>query len=781
MWRRATGNATRVVIVLISTLINSGMTLADEPIDPAASRQPASVDIEELLFQIDINQQGMDETAMLLKVDDGALYAAGDDLKRWRLKAPDVAALRHKDEAFYPLKSIPGLTYLADERNLTLAITVPPQAFMGASFDETRKDRAVAVRPGIGGFLNYDLLAERAAGQTHSSGLFELGLFNRFGVGTGSFLTDDSGSTRRFTRLDTAWIIDQPDKLTSIRLGDGINRAGMWGRAVRFGGIQYSTNFLTQPGLITLPLQGVSGQAVLPSTVDVYVNNNLQSRRDVAPGPFSINNVPVVTGEGNVRVVVRDVMGREQVITQAFYASSNLLAKGLQDFSYELGSVRRDFGLASNDYGRWFASATHRKGLTDWFTAEVHGEAQASQQNIGVGGVLLAPPFGVVNVSVAASHSQHGIGNLATLGLESQSNLFNFGAHVQWASPHFAQLGLDPGVLAPRLLTSLNAGVVAGRFGSFGIAHVFADNRDNNKLQIVSLSYSVQLPRLGFVNVAVSKPLKGSAGVIAGLNWTLPLGNAMTTSVAMTHQPGANEVVAQLQRGLPVGDGYGYSLQAGNATQDARLDLQNRVGTYSVEAAANHGQTGVRANVSGGLALLDGGTHLSRQITDSFAVVKVPGFANVGVYADNQLVGHTDANGEALLPRLRAYEKNPVSIEQADLPFDAKIGTLKMDAVPYYRSGILLEFPVTRSHGATLTIDLEDGAHLPAGALVSVAGQTEQFPAGHDGIVYLTGLSERNTLRATWLGQSCDITVPFSPGDDPLPDLGTFLCKGVQR
>ncbi|MGR3911317.1 fimbria/pilus outer membrane usher protein [Burkholderia sp. SR8] len=760
-------------------------TLAEERLvaAPAAAAAQASHGAAggpaELLYQIDINRQGLDETALLIKAADGAFYVSADDLKRWRLKRPDVAPLAGNDTPYYPLNAIAGLAYTVDEQNLTMAISVPAQAFVGATFDEADRRRVLAVEPGIGGFFNYDLLAEQAAGQTHGSGLFELGFFNRFGVGVGTFLADESGPTRRLTRLETTWTTDRPGHLASLRIGDAISRAGMWGRAIRFGGIQYATNFATQPGLVTIPLQGVSGQAVLPSTVDVYVNNALTSTREVAPGPFAINNVPVVTGQGDVRVVVRDVMGREQVITQSFYASANLLKQGMQDFSYEIGKERRDFGLASNDYGHWFASATHRIGMTDRFTGEIHAEAEASRQNLGVGGVVLAGPLGVVNASAAASRSTDGAGALATIGAESQAGLVDIGAHAQWATPHFAQIGLEPGRLAPKLLTSVNVGLGMGRFGSLGLAHVFLDNRDGYKTQLLSLSYSAQLGRFGFANISVSKPLSGAGATIVGAAWTIPVDNRTSASVTMTHQQGGTEMLAQLQRSLPVGEGFGYSLQAGNDTQDASATLQTRTGTYSVEAAAYRGRAGVRANVAGGVAFVDGTARLSRQITDSFALVKVPGFANVGILADNQLVARTDASGVALLPRLRAYESNPISIEQADLPFDATIGTLKLDAVPYFRSGMALVFPITRSRGAMLTLDLENGAPLPAGAIVTIAGQKDAFPVGRDGVVYVTGLSEQNHLHAAWRDRQCDATVRFPAGDDPLPDLGTHLCKGV--
>ncbi|QUP56920.1 fimbria/pilus outer membrane usher protein (plasmid) [Ralstonia syzygii] len=752
---------------------------------PNASTAPApshiaAGDTAELLLQFDLNQQGLDETALLLKTKGGGLYASAEDLKRWRLRQPEVTPLAHNNELFYPLKAIATLSYQLDETRMTVAVTAPAQAFLPNAIDEANKPATLAANPGLGGFLNYDLLAEYATGRTRSSGLFEAGVFNGFGVGVASFVATSGDTDHRLTRLETTWTKDLPDHLTSVRLGDAISRAGAWGRSVRFGGIQYGTNFAVQPGFVALPLQSIGGQAALPSTVDVYVNNVLSSRKEVAPGPFSITNVPVVTGQGDVRVVVRDLLGREQVISVPFYASASLLAKGLHDFSYEAGAERKNFGTDSNDYGRAFAAATHRLGFTDWLTGEVRAETELERQTIGLGMVMLAPTVGVFSLAAAASRGQQGNGGLVSFGFERQASPVSLGVHTQLASPRFTQLGLEPGIPAPRLLSSVNVGMALSGNGSLGLAYVYLDNRDGHPTQLASASYGTELGRFGFISLAISKTLHQPGGLIVGLNWTLPLGERTTTSANMTQQQGRTDVQAQVQQGLPPGDGFGYSVRASQlGTWDVALNAQNRVGTYLLEAAGNRGQAAARMGVSGGIAVLDG-PHPSRRITDSFAVVKVPDFPNVRIYADNQLVAQTDAGGEALIPRLRAYEKNAISLEQLDLPFDAKVGALSLDAVPYFRSGMVLEFPVAHAHDALLTLRLENGGDLPAGAIVQIDGQRESFPVGNDGVVYLTGLSAQNRLHASWRGQSCDISVPFVPGTEPLPDLGSFVCKGVQ-
>jgi len=164
----------------------------------------------------------------------------------------------------------------------------------------------------------------------------------------------------------------------------------------------------------------------------------------------------------------------------------------------------------------------------------------------------------------------------------------------------------------------------------------------------------------------------------------------------------------------------------------------------------------------------------------SFAVAEVPEMPGVRVYADNQLVARTGDDGTAFLPRLRPYEVNRISIEQADLPLDAELGALSEDAVPYYRSGILVRFPVKRARGAVLTVVLENGQPIPAGALAQLVGSTAEFPVGLNGALYLTGLEASNRLRVSWRGQSCEFPVSFTPNAEPQPDLGRFTCRGVK-
>src|SRR6185295_14046787 len=129
-------------------------------------------------------------------------------------------------------------------------------------------------------------------------------------------------------------------------------------------------------------------------------------------GPFSIQDLPVVTGRGEARLVVRDLLGREQVIVQPYYASPRLLQQGLHEYSYEIGAIREDFGISSNHYGRAMAVGLHRLGITDRLTGEVRVELLRDQQTLGTAGAWLWPDIGVFTASLAGSHADRGAGGL---------------------------------------------------------------------------------------------------------------------------------------------------------------------------------------------------------------------------------------------------------------------------------------------------------------------------------------------------------------------------------
>ncbi len=110
----------------------------------------------------------------------------------------------------------------------------------------------------------------------------------------------------------------------------------------------------------------------------------------------------MLTGAGQLQVVVTDALGREQVMVQPYYSGTALLRQGLDEFSFELGSARQDYGSSSFAYGDVLGAATFRRGLSDSLTGGVHAEAQmGGSYAVGADAAWQAGTLGIVSTQLA--------------------------------------------------------------------------------------------------------------------------------------------------------------------------------------------------------------------------------------------------------------------------------------------------------------------------------------------------------------------------------------------
>jgi outer membrane usher protein len=784
--------STYLAVLLITAAVSAvsgAPAYADAASVPTKAVQRAlkAAEADEMWLAVALNGQVTGTTALVRYDHAGNLWVGEEELRNWRLPVSGQPDTSLPGAAFYPLQSFKGLAFKVDEESQTLTVDAPAHLFEHVHIDAASSAaRANEAATAPGAFFNYDIVGAKDSDGFQSSGLLEAGTFGRFGTAVTRFLERKQTLGSSSVRLDTTWTIDRPEALMSVRVGDAITGAsGWWGGAVRFGGVQWASNFATQPGLVTMPLASIAGESALPSTLELYVNDALRMKQNVPSGPFTVNDVPVVSGNGQIRVVVRDMLGREQVITQPYYSSPRLLRQGLHAFSIEAGAARDSYGLASNDYGRLLIVGTERYGFSNHLTGEIHAEILEEQQTLGLAAGLLVKGIGVLSLSAAGSRSDAGSGTLAALGLERTSGRFSIGFNGELASETFQRIGLLPNERVPRLKGQLFSNVALGRAGSFSVMSARQQYYGGDVRDIMSVRHGVNVHGLGYFGLSAVRIVGNrERDTSYSLTFSRPLGRLGSSSMGMKSNDEGLSGYAQVQRSMPAGTGFGYRLRArAGDVQGAQgaISYQGPVGTYSLEAETIEGAMQTRASVSGGLAVMGAGFFPTRRIDSSFAIARVGEEPNVRVYRDNQLVARTNAQGYAILPGLRAYEENQVTIEQSDLPLDAAVSTLQEKAVPAYRSGILLHFPVERARGALLTVVLENGEPLPVGASVTIADHEGSFPTGVRGEVYIDRLADLNRLTARWPGGTCEFDVAYTPSDDPLPLLGPYECRRVDR
>ena len=328
-----------------------------EPIEIRILGRPR-LPIEETIVSVAINKQPVAAAVAILQVEGLGVVIPHEDFKSLRLETVKTPiAIRRVDE-YVPLARIPGITAQVDMRTLELNITAPSNMFAVTRLAMESRAQGPVSPAATGAFLNYDLLASRSSADRTYGGTLEGVLFNRYGSLVSNLLASRSpDESTRAVRLDTYYQMDFPDRLNRLRLGDNITTSGSWGRAVRYGGIKFGTDFSLSPNLISMPLLNLGATAALPSTVDLYINNALQRRYSVPPGPFAIDQIPIITGAGDGRIVVRNALGQDQIIEVPFFRLPLQLRAGLSDYALEVGRLRNNFPCVRMTMTPWLRPA----------------------------------------------------------------------------------------------------------------------------------------------------------------------------------------------------------------------------------------------------------------------------------------------------------------------------------------------------------------------------------------------------------------------------------------
>jgi len=731
------------------------------------------------LLTVTLNGTASPEPVLFLRARDGTLYASASAFAGWRMRLPRGEAVRFEGELFYPLASLPGLHVRLDEGAQAVAIDLAASGFEAQRTSLAQGSEMPMTMSATGAFVGYDLFFEHTAGRTSVNGAFEAVLFTPHGVGATNFIARAGDGPERVTRLETSWTIDRPSSMTTIRIGDSISSAGPGAVPFRFGGVQFARSFEVQPGFLTMPLLSTQGSAAVASVVDIYINNALQGSRQVAPGPFEIGDIPVQTGGGDVRIVVRDLLGRETVTEQSYYASAQLLRRGLHDFSFEAGFIRRDFGRRSNSYGELMASTSHRFGITDRLTVEAHAQASGSRQMAGAAASALVFDLAQIGGSVSLSHGPQGIGYRVAGAVERHSARFSFGVRAEHSSADYGFIGMSARDRATRLYVQAFADT-ALPFGSLGLNVTHRGIRDGPDETLAGLFGSFRLGRSVSLHAYARHVVAGRSETIGGIHLSFALGGRRSASAGLElHRRGVNGT-ASFQQDPPSNTGGGFRAAArfgdnigGEAAYVHRLDMA----TLSAEVGYAGRGAGVRLSASGAVGLIGGGVFASRSLGQSFATVRVPNGAGVRVYADDHLIGVIGANGTLVVPGLRAYEANRIRIDENDLPLDVQLSATDIAVRPFARSGVLVAFDVRRERGVLMKVALEDGRPLPAGARVVADGIAAPAIAVSGGEVYLPGLAGTVALTASWEGGSCGFTAIVPDNDDPQPRLDGLICR----
>lgn len=764
------------------------MTVAGTAGSPAIAAEappPAeAADDEELYLDVMLNQARKGQLLRFIRRKE-RFFSDADTLRQIGFAVPGNGSRMHALDEF------PGIIVHYDVGQQRIAIDAPlSQLSLPTTLLNTqRTEGPQATDTSPGALLNYDLYASQQDGASNFTATTELRLF---GLGNGllsntavtlAYRTRDEGWHGQTVRLDSSWQFSFPESAVTVIVGDTYSGALSWARTVRVGGVQVGRNFALQPYRITAPLPAFLGEVVVPSAVDLYVNGIKQYRGEVPTGPFQLATVPGVTGAGNAQVVITDAFGRTRTLDFPFYATQQLLAKGLSDWSVSAGVVREDYGVRSFSYASDpVASGDLRYGISDTFTVEAHSEAGGGLANAGAGGLWLLGRAGVLGASYARSTLDHDSGSQTSLAYTWNNGRFNVSADRQRTHGDYRDIASLYGSLPPKASERALAGFTTFSLGNLSLSYVRLSYPETGTSRFAGAFWSRSFARSWSANLSVNQNLDDDRDRSVSLGISVALDAGRQASASLQRNGDRDNGIVDVSRPVPGDGGYGWRVQARDGDDGSGGLVEagwiNNVGRYGLGIASYGGDSYGYASASGGLVLMGGHGFASRNISDAFAVVSTDGVAGVPVKLENRLIGHTDADGMLLVTPLNAWERNKLSIDSMDLPANMRIADVDIMATPRDRAGARVRFAITPVRAAVVVLRDASGQPLPLGSSVRIDGVPgSEAMVGYDGEAYLDALKPgENRLHIQTMAGTCAARFDYLASEGTVPRVGPLIC-----
>src|SRR6266851_3719644 len=583
-------------------------------------------------LQLEILING-DKTGLLgsfLQLPDGNIGARRSELVEAGVKVPGSG----QGDDVVMLNELLAGKFKYDEATQSISFDLDNNQRIARAFDAMGSGGPrIPVSTSWGSVLNYTLFGSEASGLKSRQATFNGGsasldarMFSPYGTLTQTGILGTT-TTRDMTalRLETSFAFSDPESLITYRGGDAISGALPWTRSIRFGGIQAQRNFGLRSDLVTAPLPSFSGSAAVPSTLDVYLNNSKTYTQEVPPGPFQVNNLPLVSG-GEARLVLRDAAGREVETTLPFYTSPQLLREGLTYFSVETGFPRLHYGTESNNYvAKEFASMSVRHGLYDWLTLEGHAEEVTGLYN-GGGGLSAA-------ASGSSYHGQAGLQTYVAFETKFWGISFNVSSTRTYKSYNDVAAVTAPLINAlaaynvPVSVTSgpakaidrVSVGFRLPDSSSLGLSFVHLEPASGAASNLVSVAWSRGFYAQSqlFVTAFADVSNRQNYGIFGGIS--IPIGDSSSVSTGATSSRSGTSYTTDASRPLASQPGsYGWRVRDSEGAVPYRSAAASyRSSSGTIQAGVEQSQGSVvrgTAQVDGAIATMGRGVFLTNRI-----------------------------------------------------------------------------------------------------------------------------------------------------------------------
>ncbi len=769
--------------------------------------QEQNLNFIQLFLNISINSNPSEDLFSVKQSKDGKLYIRSGDLKTLRVKMDEHIP----DSQWVCINELKGIQFKYLENEQSLNLQVPSSMLTGYSVElsgqQTTSSGLLKMKPLNAAILNYSLYHTITNDESIFSGSAE-GIFNSaLGNFSSGVLYNGSNETsyshEKWVRLESKWQYVDPEKVRIYTLGDFVSNSSDWGSSVRLAGFQWSSAYTQRGDIVTSALPQFSGSAALPSTLDLYVNQQKIYSGLVPSGPFDIKQLPFISGN-EVTLVTTDATGQQSITKKPYYFSSKILAKGINEFSVDVGVPRYNYGLYSNDYDdATFASGAIRYGYSNSLT--LSGGAEASTDglsNVGTGFAKNLFGVGVINADLAASQYKDENGYSALVGLEGRiSKNISFNTSYRKVFDNYFDLARVSQIryLKENQITSepqnylsysaladeiIRAGINYNFYAGYGVYVGYNQIKySDNSYKLLSANLSGSLNKnWGFYSSAYKDyENHKDYGIYFALRYTP---STKVNSITSFSNDSGKTTYRQEVNGFSdphIGSfGWGGYVER---DQDAHTNNASIYGSYRARAAYLTGRYNrigdndqVALSATGSLVAAAGRIFAANEIGDGYAVVTNAGPQSQIINGGINL-GTTDKSGRFLIPSLMPYRENHIYLDPSYLPLNWNVKSTDQKTVVGYRQGTLVDFGAHQVISGLVRIVDKNNTPLLPGYSVRINGQQDAV-VGYDGEVFVPNLLRQNKLEVDLLDHgSCQVNFTYNSNQYSTKKLGPYICQ----
>lgn len=574
--------------------------------------------------------------------------------------------------------------------------------------------------------------------------------------------------------------------------------------SVSFRGVQLASDESMYPDSQQGYAPSVRGVAKSNAKVTIKQDSKVLYQTYVSPGPFIIEDLFSTYDNGDLQVEVEEADGSITRYSVPYSSVPNMLREGRTQYGLTVGNYR-----STNDeqHEPTFLQGSLVMGLSDGFTLFGGGQLSEGYRSVAMGVSKNMGDWGGVSADLTHAFTALPNGDDVTgqsLRFLYSKSLNDYGTDLELMNARYSTEefysfadstyksmsgfytpdNVDPDSpdwayqydlnYAKRGRMEVNLSQQLDDMGSFFLnlsQQTYWNTSDKESL--AQLGYAGSWGSLTY-NLAYNyskSQFQPDGDRTFSLNLSLPIGqmllsdpqSAMYANYNSTYDDEGNSMHNVGINGVALNDDslnynlqQGYETEGGSATGAASLRYTG--GRGNVSLGYNYGEDRHQVNygLSGGIVAHSEGVTLSQPLGSTNVLVAAPGADDARV--KNSPGNYTDYRGYSVVTYASVYRNNRIELDINSLGTNVDLDQAVANVVP--TEGAIVKADFTARVGARALLTLSHAGHaVPFGAQASEGASQASGVVSDEGVVYLSGLPLKGTLKVKWgggAGQSCN-------------------------